>query len=92
MRLQAAMDWELEEQFDQLDPKIPAKSNNAGLLMITPSAYACRPADRILLLKDYQISQSGNARGPLDWQGEKRYSRAINQDPPTTNQISHGKD
>jgi len=72
----AAMDWELEEQLISLIRRYLQKQQ-AGLLMITHQPTLAARADRILLLKDYQISQSGTHEALM--QGENDYSRAINQ-------------
>jgi ATP-binding cassette subfamily B protein len=72
----AAMDWELEEQLITMIRHYLQKQQ-AGLLMITHQPTLAARADRILLLKDFQISQSGTHEALM--QSENDYSRAINQ-------------
>jgi ATP-binding cassette subfamily B protein len=72
----AAMDWELEEQLISLIRNY-LQERQAGLLMITHQPTLAARADRILLLKDYQITQSGTHEALM--QSENDYSRAINQ-------------
>jgi ATP-binding cassette subfamily B protein len=72
----AAMDWELEEQLISLIRNY-LQERQAGLLMITHQPTLAARADRILLLKDYQTTQSGTHEALM--QSENEYSRAINQ-------------
>jgi ATP-binding cassette subfamily B protein len=72
----AAMDWELEEQLITMI-RLYLQKQQAGLLMITHQPTLAARADRILLLKDYQITQSGTHEALM--QSENDYSRAINQ-------------
>ncbi|REG84720.1 peptidase domain-containing ABC transporter [Algoriphagus antarcticus] len=72
----AAMDWELEEQLITMIRHYLQKQQ-AGLLMITHQPSLAARADRILLLKDYQIAQSGTHEALM--LSENDYSRAINQ-------------
>jgi ATP-binding cassette subfamily B protein len=72
----AAMDWELEEQLISLIRRYLQKQQ-AGLLMITHQPTLASRADRILLLKDFQIAQSGTHEALM--KSENDYSRAINQ-------------
>jgi ATP-binding cassette subfamily B protein len=72
----AAMDWELEEQLISLIRNY-LQERQAGLLMITHQPTLAARADRILLLKECQIMQSGTHEYLM--QSENAYSRAINQ-------------
>jgi ATP-binding cassette subfamily B protein len=72
----AAMDWELEEQLITMIRHYLQKQQ-AGLLMITHQPTLAARADRILLLNECKIAQSGIHKALM--QSENAYSRAIIQ-------------